>query len=65
MKELAIWLLVIPLLIVFSGAVTMIAWNMSMPPLFGLPKATLSSGLGLAILVSIVRQPTLEPKRCR
>jgi hypothetical protein len=38
-----------------AGLAAMIAWNLCMPSLFALPRATFANGVGLAILSSLMQ----------
>jgi hypothetical protein len=42
-------------IILTLSAALMLAWNMAMPDLFGLPRASYRNGLGLALLIECVR----------
>lgn len=57
--EFVLWLLVASLSFVVAllvcGGLAAWAWNCSMPHLFGLPHATYGNGIGLALLVTMLR----------
>lgn len=38
-----------------AAAVTLMAWNWSMPPLFGFPEATYRNAMGLTLLMWVSR----------
>ena len=58
-----LWLLILPAILLLAGGAMMIAWNLSMPALLGLPQASFANGLGLACLAMLLRnQPAVERK---
>jgi hypothetical protein len=66
MKEtvsILLWVCLFPALLAFAGLGAMLAWNISMPALFGLPRASFANGVGLACLAMLFRPYSIaEPK---
>lgn len=58
LKDLASIVTSAAVLVVFytvSGYVLMLAWNLAVPHLFGMPTATWANGVGLAILIGAAK----------
>lgn len=60
MKEtvtIFLWACLFPALLALAGLGAMLAWNLSMPALFGLKEATFFNGVGLALLAMLLQSP--------